>query len=89
MEYQAHIFWTDDAGHTLALSMRKILVSLDCRLSDIVQTNNHSSYSATYHSRVKPVVERYLINNHADLSVLIHENGNLVLDARWLGRPIV
>lgn len=94
MEYQAHVYWTDTTGLHLATDMKKILISLGCRISSDNLEKLPHSYCATYHSRVKKVVERYIRNNHAKLSILIHEKStdqqqNIVLDAKWIGNPII
>jgi len=94
MEYQAHIYWTDDKSYKLAMDMKKILISLGCRIGPLNDSVIPHNYSATYHNRVKNVVERYLSNNHADLSILIHEKDNSPtqstnLDIKWIGTPIV
>jgi aromatic ring-cleaving dioxygenase len=94
MEYQAHVYWTDDDGYRLASDMKKILISLGCRIGPDNLERHPQSYWITYHSRVKKVVERYIRNNHAKLSILIHEKStdeqqNVVLDPKWIGNPIV
>lgn len=91
MEYQAHIYWTDSNGYKLAMDMKKILISLGCKIGVVNDRVLPYNYDFTYHDRMKKVVERYLKNNHADLSIMIHEKDNTaaLLDVRWIGTPIV
>lgn len=97
MQYHAHVYWTDESGYQQAMGMRKILTSLGCGMGQVhnVPIGPHPlpMYQATYTDRNKSAVERYLRNNHGDLSILLHDDtGRHERDhtdgARWIGKPV-
>ena len=92
--YHAHVYWDSPDKKEIAMWMRPLLKSMDCKLGTIhdkpVGPHPQAMYQVEYTSRNRAAVENFIRQNCQHLSVLLHEDtGDHVIDhtlrARWIG----
>lgn len=97
MNYDIHIYWSNDQEKSEVLALKELLTYLGVQTYPLVNVPVGPHPLPMFESHVTseqlPTIESALLTNRRDCSILIHEKTNdhmydHTTGARWLGKPL-
>ena len=97
MNYDIHIYWSNEAERAEAVALRQLLIDNQVRVFDMIDMpigpHPLPMFEAHVTTATLPSIEAVLVQNRKQCSILIHEKTNSHMydhtdGARWLGEPL-